>query len=313
MKPIVSINSSTGIPLSTVTFLNACSDMTCFGGAVCAAAAAIFSIHTTIVAMAPATGGADPSFIVVSRCGKNRSGRLLLLVAAHSAQWPPFPELTLDGIDTVFFAHVPVGRSIGSLAPETLLDLLRAVHQLQCQLLPAPRAHVGLRIRQRQAELQIVVVNAPETLLQTHLIAVNRAVGVDPGPVIEAGGVDHEGVAVPMSGRIAVLARLRISRDLAPVRPQVAPRVVPFEELDEFVVELHEPVVAVVQVAGITGRIALEQRIVPILLVLKEPKGQGRIPGGRLRLAPFLLAPIRHGGPLGAQCNIEATGISPDA
>jgi hypothetical protein len=57
--------------------------------------------------------------------------------------------------------------------------------------------------------------------------------------------------------------------------------VVPFEELDEFVRQLHEPVVTIVEVAGVTGRVALEQRIVPVFLVLKESKSQRRISRGR--------------------------------
>src|SRR5271165_3968186 len=65
MNPIVSMNSSTGIPLSTVTFLKACSDISCFAGSAWPAAGAVFSRQRAMVAMAPSTG-LDPSFIVVS-------------------------------------------------------------------------------------------------------------------------------------------------------------------------------------------------------------------------------------------------------
>src|ERR1700727_2108779 len=121
MNPIVSMNSSTGIPFSTVTFLKACSDRSCFAGVVCPVAGAVFSMHTAIVASAPSAGNLNPLL-------------LLFVVVTHSAERPPLPELTLNRIDTVFFPHVPVGRPIRSLTPQTLLDLLRAVHQLQLQL-----------------------------------------------------------------------------------------------------------------------------------------------------------------------------------
>src|SRR5580700_4848210 len=62
MNPIVSMNSSTGIPLSTVTFLKACSDISCFAGAVWQTAGTVFSKQRAI---APTTGP-HPSFIIVS-------------------------------------------------------------------------------------------------------------------------------------------------------------------------------------------------------------------------------------------------------
>jgi hypothetical protein len=108
MNPIVSINSSTGIPLSTVTFLKACSDISGFAGTVCPAADAIFNTQTAIDAM-------DPGL------------RLLLVVPnvpTYSPKGPSFPEMALDRIDTIFFSHVPVGRSIRPFTPETFLDLL---------------------------------------------------------------------------------------------------------------------------------------------------------------------------------------------
>ena len=112
MNPIVSMNSSTGIPLSTVTFLNACSDMSCFAGGVCATAGAILSTQKAIVANAPA--------------GARIAGAtsLLFLVVTDAFEWPALPEFLLNGIHTVFFPHVSVGRAIRSFAPEALLDLL---------------------------------------------------------------------------------------------------------------------------------------------------------------------------------------------
>src|SRR5436853_3945175 len=149
------------------------------------------------------------------------------------------------------------------------------------------------------------MVQAPVTLLQTHLVAVDRAVGIDPGSHIVTSGLDHKGVSIPVRGRTSVPPRLGVNRELAPVRPKVAPYVVPFEELHEFVRKLNESVVTIVQVAGVTGRVALEQRIIPIFLVLIESKRQRRISGGRPRLTPLLLSPGRHGRTLVAQRDIE--------
>src|SRR6202158_2778919 len=129
---------------------------------------------------------------------------------------------------------------------------------------------------------------------QMHLVAVDRAVGIDPGPLIVTGRFNHQGVSIPMRSRISVPPRLCVSpRELAPIRPKVAPYMVPFEELDEFVIQLDESVVSIVEVAGVTGRVALEQRIIPVFLVLIESKSERRISGGRPRLTPFLLSPVR--------------------
>src|SRR5579872_4128752 len=217
--------------------------------------------------------------------------RLLLVVPAYSPQGPPLPESALNRIDTIFFAHVAVRRPVRPFTPETLLDLLRAVHQLQVQFFAAPSPCIRLGVAKRQAKLQIVMVQARIAFLQMHLIAVDRAVGIHPGSLIVTRRLNHQGVSIPMRSRISVPTRLWIIRELAAVRPKVAPSVVPFEEHHEFVRKLNEPVVRVVQVAGVTRRVALEQRIIPIFLVLIEPKGQRRISGGRPGFTPLLLAP----------------------
>src|SRR5215471_7587223 len=141
----------------------------------------------------------------------------------------------------------------------------------------------------------MIVIQTLVTLLYAHLVAVDRAVGIDPGPVIVTGRFHHKGVSIPMRRRISVPPRLGIfPRELAPVRPKVAPYAVPFEELDKFVRKLNESVVTIVQVAGVAGRIALEQRVIPIFLVRKESKSQRRLSGGRPRLTPLLLPPSCH-------------------
>src|SRR5678815_5642605 len=140
------------------------------------------------------------------------------------------------------------------------------------------------------------MIQTPEALLNTHLVAVDGAVGIDPASLVVSGGFDNEGVALPMGSRIAVPTRLCVrSRQLAPVCPEVAPHAVSFEEHHEFVLELNESVVAVVEIAGVTGRVALEERIVPIFLILVEPKRQRRISGRRPCFTPLLFSPFRHG------------------
>ena len=135
MNPIVSMNSSTGIPLSTVTFLKACSDINCLAGAVCPSAEEIFSTQTAMVAVARNTDRPDPSFIVVSRfldslklldapeCGAIRLP-LLLVVSIQSPQGASFPETALNRIDTIFFPHVAVSSAVRPFTPQTLLNLL---------------------------------------------------------------------------------------------------------------------------------------------------------------------------------------------
>src|SRR5215471_15478725 len=118
MNPMVFMNSSTGMPLSTVTFLKACSDISCFAGGGCATMGATLSTQ--------AASAVD-------------ARRLLLVVPIHSVQRPALPESALDGIDAVFFPHISVRRAVLPLTPETFLDLLRAVHELQLQFLAAPR------------------------------------------------------------------------------------------------------------------------------------------------------------------------------
>src|SRR5262249_50700420 len=126
--------------------------------------------------------------------------------------------------------------------------LLRGVEQLQHDFLPTPDAHVSLGISERHADFQIVMVQTPVTLLNTHLATVDGAVGIDPGPLIVTRRFNDKGVAFPTGGRISVPTRLCFGpRQLASVRPQVAPDAIPFEELHEFVLELHESVVTVVR------------------------------------------------------------------
>src|ERR1700730_12623049 len=133
------------------------------------------------------------------------------------------------------------------------------------------------------------MIQAPVALLNTHLVTVDGAVGIDPGSLIVTGRFNYKSVAFPKGGRISVPTRLCFrSRQLASVRPKVAPYAVPLEELHEFVLKLHESVVTVVLGAGETRRVALEQRIIPIFLILVKSKSQRRISGGGPGLAPLL-------------------------
>ena len=97
------------------------------------------------------------------------------------------------------------------------------------------------------------MIQAPVALLNTHLVTVDGAVGIDPGSLIVTGRFNDKGVAFPTGGRISVPTRLCFrSRQLASVRPKVAPYAVAFEELHEFVIKLNESVVTVVRGAGET-------------------------------------------------------------
>src|SRR5579883_1898345 len=111
-----------------------------------------------------------------------------------------------------------------------------------------------------------------------------------------------------MRGGISIPARLCVRPgELAPVGPKIAPYAVSFEELHELVRKLDEPVVAVVQGARVAGRVALEQRIIPVLLVLVKPEGERSVSGRRSRLAPLLFAPIRHRRPIHTYDRIESS------
>src|SRR4051794_27442460 len=98
-----------------------------------------------------------------------------------------------------------------------------------------------------------------------------------------------------MRGRISVPPRLCARPwKLAPIRPKVTPYAVSFEKFHKFIRKLYEFVIAIVQSARVAGRVALEQRIVPIFLVLVESKRQRSVSGGRSRFAPLLLSPRGH-------------------
>src|SRR5690242_10325177 len=112
------------------------------------------------------------------------------------------------------------------------------------------------------------MIHAPVTLLDAHLIAMDGAIRINPATVIVTGRFNHEGVSVPMRSRVAVPARFGLgARKLPAVGPQIAPNVVSLEELHEFIRKLYEPVVAVIQRTGVPGGVALEEWVIPILLV----------------------------------------------
>src|SRR5256885_1457878 len=55
----------------------------------------------------------------------------------------------------------------------------------------------NLRIGERNREVKVAVIAAAESLLDAHGFAVTRAARVQPAAIVEAGGVDHQRVAVP--------------------------------------------------------------------------------------------------------------------
>ena len=61
-----------------------------------------------------------------------------------------------------------------------------------------------LRVDDRHRHVDVAEVAAREALLDPQVLAVAVASGVEPAEVVEAQRVDHEGVAIPLTHRVAV-------------------------------------------------------------------------------------------------------------
>src|SRR5690242_8124178 len=59
------------------------------------------------------------------------------------------------------------------------------------------RAGESLRIGDGEAEIQMAKVATVEALLDAHVLAVSGAARIQPTEIVEAGGIDHKGVALP--------------------------------------------------------------------------------------------------------------------
>ena len=78
-------------------------------------------------------------------------------------------------------------------------DVLDQVH-IRKQLLALcvrQRLRVRLRIVDGDLDIHVPDVAAPEPLDQVHGLAVRMAAAIEPGLVVEAGGVNNQGIAVP--------------------------------------------------------------------------------------------------------------------
>src|SRR5579871_999562 len=88
---------------------------------------------------------------------------------------------------------------------EILAKLLRFAagrfgHQIEDSLLArSPRTRVRFWIVHRQRPFEMVAVRAPKGLLQAHLIAMDVAVGVEPGALVKPVRLHDERVALPVT------------------------------------------------------------------------------------------------------------------
>src|SRR5262245_37339155 len=156
--------------------------------------------------------------------------------------------------------------------------------QLNDAWLCVPSLRVGLRIINRQVELDRCVIDPTVTLDCAHLIAMRLALRSKPGLFIKADCFDNERISVPFTDRISVPSRIRIVRELTSVYPDFADRVLTFEKhqnpsgnMDDFKGPNDE------QNTRETHRIAFQDRIVP------TRRGFGAVPWFVrvvLRLAP---------------------------
>ena len=77
------------------------------------------------------------------------------------------------------------------------------------------RPGVSSRIGDGGFDLQMTEIGAAETLDDVQLFGVRMAREIEPEFIVEADGIDHQGVAVPASDGIAVPGGIGIGRMLA--------------------------------------------------------------------------------------------------
>src|SRR5580700_4666837 len=80
---------------------------------------------------------------------------------------------------------------------------------------------------------EVIARRASEPLSHMLLVAVNPSCGVIPGPIIEANGVDNQGIAFPTPHLVAVEERIGIFLMGAPIRGDHAPVVVQLREFHQ--------------------------------------------------------------------------------
>ena len=101
-----------------------------------------------------------------------------------------------------------------------------------------PGCCIGFWIGERHPGFDRVMVNSLESLLDAHLISVWVAVVIEPGFIIKTACLHHSSVSFPMSHRIAIPRRFRISGQRSPVEVDHTVHVEVIEELDQPVFRL---------------------------------------------------------------------------
>src|SRR5439155_2918632 len=123
-------------------------------------------------------------------------------------------------------------RSLGALRNDSTrqaIEFLRLhillAHELEAFLVgrkphieaALPRSRVRARILNRHFVLDGVEIGSREPFDQVQLLGVGCALPIDPEPLVEPDGVEHDGVAFPVADGVSQIGRLQILR----VRPAV--------------------------------------------------------------------------------------------
>src|SRR5258708_27775403 len=98
----------------------------------------------------------------------------------------------------------------GNIAVRLAADIILQANVV-VQAVDEARAEIArehLRIVQRDDVLELVRPDLLDALGGADFIAVRRAGGVDEGLVVEADGLDHQRVALPMTDRVTVVIRV---------------------------------------------------------------------------------------------------------
>ena len=164
-------------------------------------------------------------------------------------------------IEFVFFS----GDAIDLLVPARRL---RAIEAKEFRIAD-PWARVHFRIGDRHRQFQSVGIDAAISLLQLHVLAVRISELVEPRPIVESDAVDDKHVAFPFADGSAIPCGLHfVRRRKLPIDEDLAPVVMPFEELNHPAGHLHDLHRLMrrddfgVQKPGNTERIARPHRIV---------------------------------------------------
>ena len=116
------------------------------------------------------------------------------------------------------------GMLLSNDVPERFLVVLVAdvldqfrIRKQSLALSIGQRLRVRLRIVDRDLDIQVPDIAAPEPFDQVHCVAMRMAAAIEPGLVVEAGGVNDQGVAFPETDRVSQPGRLRIFGKLAAI------------------------------------------------------------------------------------------------